>query len=147
MSIIINLAIWVMTGVQIQTPVHWQYGIKKVGTGKYEIHLKANISNGWHLYAQNQPEDAIAVPAKIAFKKDPAWQLVGKTREVGKLEHYNNSDAGIEANQYEKTVDFVQGIVVTGKLPLIVHCTIEFQTCTDKMCLPAADQSFEVPIH
>jgi hypothetical protein len=143
---IIGIIITQSVKSQIQTPVHWAFGTKKISVDTYQIHLKATIDDGWHLYSQKQPKDAIPIPTKIIFKKDGSFELVGKAKEVGKMEYYLNPDLGVGDNQYSGTVDFVQEVKVKTKPPLTIACTVTFQTCTNKMCLPAADQDFTIPI-
>ncbi|MFA6084675.1 protein-disulfide reductase DsbD domain-containing protein [Mucilaginibacter sp.] len=131
---------------QIYKPIKWSYMVKKLlDTAGYEVHLKADIQHGWHLYAQSQPPGAIAKPTQIIFKKDEDLVLIGKIREKGKQRNSFNSSLGVSANQYEGMVDFVQVIKVKDNLKTISG-TITFQTCTDKMCLPSETVPFTVPL-
>ena len=45
-----------------QSPVSWTFSSKKIADKTFELHLTADIQSGWHLYSQEQPEDAIAIP-------------------------------------------------------------------------------------
>ncbi len=36
-------------------PVTWTFNTVKTGDRTYEIHMKATIQSGWHLYSQAQP--------------------------------------------------------------------------------------------
>jgi hypothetical protein len=67
-------------------PVNWNYSVKKLDEKLYEIHLTADIMEGWHIYAQHQLKDAIAFPTTIQFNKNPLFSLVGKVEE-GNVSH------------------------------------------------------------
>ena len=54
-----------------QSPVSWSFASKKVSDNVYEVRLTATMQPGWHLYSQNQPEDAIAIPTSFNFNNNP----------------------------------------------------------------------------
>ncbi|HEU4903078.1 MAG TPA: hypothetical protein VFT06_09805, partial [Flavisolibacter sp.] len=59
---LVALSFMIGTLVFAQNPVSWSFTSKKVSDKVYEVVLTASIQPGWHLYSQNQPEDAIAQP-------------------------------------------------------------------------------------
>src|SRR5438874_4849100 len=71
-------------------PVSWTFTAKKTTDKTYEVHMTANIQSGWHIYSQNQPGDAIAVPTTVTINNNPLVKLDGKIKEVGKLEKYKD---------------------------------------------------------
>jgi len=105
-SIILGL-IFTITVVG-QQPVHWSYEVKKIAINVFEIHQTTTLDNGWHLYAQHQPKDAIALPTTIHFTPNPLLVLEGKVKELGNLVKYKEEKLGIEAYQYGDKVEFVQ---------------------------------------
>ena len=129
-----------------QNPVSWSFASKKVGDNLYEVRLIASIQPGWHLYAQNQPEDAIAQPTTFNFNSNPLLSLDGKVKEVGKLEKFKDEKLGVTANQYSNKVDFVQLVKVKGKAKTNVTGQLEFQTCDDKKCLPPKTVNFSIAL-
>jgi Disulphide bond corrector protein DsbC len=129
-----------------QNPVTWSYGAKKIADKTYEITIVATITNGWHLYSQIQPSDAIAIPTTIKINNNPLIIKDGKIKEVGKLEKYKDKELGISANQYSNTVSFVQKVKLKSKVKTNVSGSIEFQTCDDKKCLPPKTVTFNVPV-
>ena len=133
-------------GFAQQSPVNWTFSSKKISTAVYEIHLTASILPGWHLYSQEQPGDAIAVPTSFTFSRNPLLQFDGKVKEVGKLEKYKDEKLDVSANQYSHKVDFVQKVSLKGKAKTAVTGKLEFQTCDDKKCLPPKTVSFSVPL-
>jgi thiol:disulfide interchange protein DsbD len=142
------LMLALLTGCLVQAqenPVNWRYSIRKVSGNIFEVHITANIESGWHLYAQKQPEDAIALPTSFKFARNPFITLQGKVKEVGKKQLFKDETVGIAAYQYEDKVDFIQRVQlnkIKGKTNL--NGTISFQACTNEKCLPPATTDFSV---
>jgi thiol:disulfide interchange protein DsbD len=129
-----------------QTPVSWSFNSKMVSDKSYEVHLTANIQSGWHLYSQDQPSDAIAIPTSVTINNNPLLKLDGKVKEVGKMEKFNDKNLGISAHQYSNKVDFVQVIKVKSSAKTNVSGSVEFQTCDDKKCLPPKTVDFNIAL-
>lgn len=144
-AIILMICITHIVTAQIQEPAHWAYGIKKLAGNTYEVHLLATLDEGWHIYAQKQLPDAVAVPTKIVFAKIPGLTLMGKPAEVGKKDIYTIKEAGVTNYEYAGKVDFVQKVTVKPGLKEIGG-TITYQTCTHEKCLNANTINFSVPI-
>jgi len=129
-----------------QSPVSWSFSSKKISGKTYELHLTADIQSGWHLYSQEQPDDAIAIPTSVKFNNNPLLMPDGKVKEIGKLEKFKDKALGISANQYSEKVDFVQLVKLKATAKTNVSGTVEFQTCNDKKCLPPKTVSFNVTL-
>ena len=142
----LSLAIVMVSFAFAQNPVSWSFASKKVGDNVYEVRLTATMQPGWHLYSQNQPEDAIAIPTSFDFNNNPLLTLDGKTKEMGKLEKYKDPTLGVKANQYSNKVDFVQLVKVKGKAKTNVTGKLEYQTCDDKKCLPPKTVNFSIAL-
>ncbi len=128
-------------------PVHFNFTASKTTGNGVEIHIVANIDQGWHIYAQQQPEEAIATPTAITFSKNPLVAFApGKLKEVGHKEKYTDKAAGIVQYQYAQKVEFVQPITVKGKGKTTVNGNITYQVCTDEMCLPSKTVPFRVSL-
>ncbi len=136
-----------IASAQMANPVSWTFTSKKLSEGVYEVQLIANLQQGWHLYSQTQPKDAIAQPTSFAFNKNPLVEIDGKVKESGKLEKFTDKELGISANQYSKQVSFVQRIKLKGKAKSNVGGTVTFQTCDDKKCLPPKTVAFSVALN
>lgn len=135
-----------MVSAQIANPVSWTFNSKKISDNLYEVQLVANIQSGWHLYAQSQPKDAIAVPTTFQFTNNPLLQLDGKVKEVGKMEKFTDKELGVTANQYSKQVVFTQKVKLKGKVKSNVSGNVTYQTCDDKKCLPPKTVSFNIAL-
>lgn len=127
-------------------PVSWSFSAKKVGDKTYEVQMVATMQTGWHLYSQVQPEDAIAIPTTFTITPNPLFTLDGKIKEVGKMEVMKDKDLGVSANQYSKTVTFVQKINLKANVKTNFKGNVEYQTCDDKKCLPPKTVNFDIAI-
>ena len=144
---IVILVLFSALGSQAQlNPVTWSFSANKVSDKMYEIHMKATIQNGWHLYSQKQPEDAIAIPTAFTIRANPLFKPDGKIREVGKMELMKDAALGVSANQYSNSVDFVQKIKLKSNAKTNFNGSVEYQTCDDKKCLPPKTVNFSVAI-
>lgn len=129
-----------------QNPINWAFTSKKLSDNTYEVKITATIEKGWHLYSQTQPEDAIAMPTTFTITNNPLLEVVGKIKEVGKLEKFRDKELDLSANQYSEKVEFVQTIKLKGKVKTSYAGSVEFQTCDDKKCLPPKTVNFKVAL-
>lgn len=127
-------------------PVSWTFSAKKVGDKTFEVEMKAIIIPGWHLYSQQQPADAIAIPTEFSWNQNPLVQLKGKIREVGKMERYKDATLGVTAHQYSGQVSFVQTVELKAKVKTALSGTVEYQTCDDEKCLPPKKIPFTITL-
>lgn len=130
-----------------QTPVNWSFSSRKVKDNVYELVMTASIQNGWHLYAQKQPADAVAMPTEFTFNKHPLVNLEGKVKEIGNLEKYHDKVLDVSANQYSNKVVFVQQLKLKGKGKTAVTGKLVFQTCNDEKCLPPKTVPFSIALN
>ncbi len=127
-------------------PVSWTFSVKKTGDKTFEVAMKATIIQGWHLYSQQQPADAIAIPTEFVWNQNPLVQLKGKIREVGKMERYKDATLGVTAHQYSGQVTFVQTVELKAKVKTAISGTVEYQTCDDEKCLPPKKIPFSISL-
>ena len=135
-----------VSNAQMLNPVQWTFTSKKIADKTYEVHLTATIQNSWHLYSQTQPADAINIPTEILFNKSPLVTLVGKAKELGKMQAFKDTKLNISANQYADKVDFVQKIKLKANVKTNIVGSVEYQTCDDKKCLPPKKVDFTVAL-
>ena len=131
---------------QTTNPVSWSFTSKKINEKEYEVQLVATMQKGWHVYSQDQPKEAIAIPTSFSFNKNPLVDLDGKVKEVGKLEKFNDPVLDVSAFQYSNKVVFVQKVKLKGKVKTRLTGKLEFQACTDEKCLPPKSIDFAIPI-
>ena len=129
-----------------QQPVSWNYFAKKISDKVYEVHLKATMNDGWHIYSQKQPKDAIGLPTTVKFTANPLLSLKGNPQEKGKLEKVKNEEIGMENHQYENEVEFVQLVAIKANVKTNITGSVQFMACTEERCLPPETVSFSLQL-
>lgn len=127
-------------------PVSWKFSAKKVSDKVYDVYMTANLQPGWHIYSQTQAKDAIALPTEFNFTSNPLMVFSGKVKEEGKMEKFYDKILKSSANQYSKTVTFVQRVTLKANVKTTLAGIVEYQTCDDKKCLPPKKVPFKVPV-
>lgn len=130
-----------------QNPVAWQFQAVKTGELQYDVMLKATIQPGWHLYSQQQPDDAIAIPTLIQFNANPLLVREKGIREDGKLEKFKDKTLGVTSLQFSNQVNFIQTIKLKAKVKTAITGEIEYQVCDDEKCLPPKKLPFTIPLN
>lgn len=135
-----------LTGAQVLNPVDWTLTSKKLTGNTWEVHLRANIEKGWHIYSQTTP-DGGPVPTTIVFTKNPLFDLAGATKEEGKLEQRHEELFGVDVKQFSNSVDFVQIIKLKSPVKTSANIVVEYMVCNDKQCLPPASKKFSIALN
>lgn len=142
------LTMSLMSFSQKPDPVHFTYSCKAINDKQVEVHILATLDEGWHLYAQTQPKDAISIPTKITFTKNPLIKIASTLpKEIGEKEQYHDPVAGITQYQYAHSVEFVQMVTLKAKAKTNLSGTITYQVCTNEMCLPPKTVPFSLSIN
>lgn len=144
---LLSIFLFIVMGLSAQqNPVSWSFTSKKLANGDYEIHMTATIGKGWHLYSQDQPDDAIAMGTTFSITNNPLIDASGKIKEDGKLEKFHDKELKLSAHQYSNTVDFIQVVKLKGKVKTSFSGSVQYQTCDDKKCLPPKTVNFKVAL-
>jgi hypothetical protein len=131
---------------QIQNPVEWTATSKKISDKVYEIHLKANIDKGWHIYSQTTPEGG-PIATSLTFTKNPLLTVEGKAKEIGKMEQHTEPLFGnIDVKQFSSRFGFVRLGKSKAPVKTSVNVAVEFMVCNDKQCLPPSTRKFSVAL-
>ena len=142
---VIFLAFAATMQAQIKNPVKWTFTSKKISDKVYELHIKATIDPGWHIYTVDHNAD-IGVATTVSIDKNPLSVLTGKIAVNGKPVTIKDPTTGENVKFYEGNVDLVQ--VITLKAPVKTNITgeVEFMSCDDKQCLPPASKQFSIAL-
>ncbi|MFB6456734.1 protein-disulfide reductase DsbD domain-containing protein [Chitinophaga sp. Hz27] len=133
-----------IANAQILDPVKWDFSAKKINANTYELHMKANMEAGWHVYAQDCGEGPI--PTTFTLTNNPLVKLVGKVKENGKLQKTFDKNYKTEMKYYENHADFVQTVTLKGKGTTKVKGKVEFMACDDHQCLPGKEVTFAIVV-
>ncbi|WP_136480941.1 protein-disulfide reductase DsbD family protein [Cognatitamlana onchidii] len=126
---------------QILEPVKWSTSVEKVSETEYKLISKASIEAGWHLYAQEVPEDG---PLPTTFTYDNSlgtFNLKGKTlEENGHV--VDDPVFEMRIKFFENTAVFEQFIVIIEDIKAIKGA-VDFMVCDDTRCLPPTEVELE----
>jgi len=136
----------VVVFAQSGTKVKWDYTVKKISDKKYEVRVIATIQAGWHLYSQIQSADAIALPTKITFAKNPLITVAGTPKEVGVVTDAFDKATQSRSRFYANKVEFVQIVTLKTNVKTSVVGDVEFMVCDDRQCLPPDKTKFTVKL-
>jgi thiol:disulfide interchange protein DsbD len=146
----LNIIVWLTTLVTHvptgQDPVQWKFTSAKISANAFEIHLKANIMPGWHIFSTVQPPDAIPEPTTVQFSSNSEFIFKGGMKELGKLIHIEDSVTGLSANQYEHLVDLVQIVQTKQSRHSVIKGFIQFQICNESQCFPPKKVNFVIDL-
>ncbi len=119
---------------QIYEPVKWSTAVQKVSDNQYKLITTATIEPGWHLYAQEVPEDG-PVPTTFIYDDDNgAIKIIGNTVEE---EGHTIDDPVFQMviKYFDKSAIFEQ-LIETSEPRTSVTAFVEFMVCDDSKCLP-----------
>ncbi len=129
---------------QIETPVRWAQGIKRISATETMVLLRARIQPGWHIYSQNVKAGG---PIKTSFKFTPSknYTLSGKTIEPTPKTKYEDAFK-MNIGYFEKEVVFQQKIKLASTSATEVKGVLEYAVCNKTGCLPPEELAFNIPI-
>ena len=135
----------IFTSAQVKNPVKWEFSAKKLSAMSYEVHLKAKIDKGWHLYSQTTPEGG-PVATTFSFNKNPLLSVTGTIKEDGKMERHFEKLFDVEVKQFSGKVDFVMIVNLKATAKTSLTGSVEFMTCNDHECLPPRTEKFSIAL-
>lgn len=144
-TLMVLMFVGTMAIAQVKDPVKWTYTAKKMGSNTYEIILTASLPKPWHIYSTTTG-DGGPLPTKVTIKRNPLVSVVGKVKEVGKLESEYDKNFETTVKYYSNKVEFIQTVVVRGKAKTNITGTVEYMTCDDERCLPPTTKTFELKL-
>ncbi len=130
---------------QIKDPVSFKYEAVKKAGNTYELIITATVPAPWHIYSQNTGKNG-PVPTAISFKKNSLLTLVGKPKELGKLEKMFDKNFNTNVLYYADQVQFVQTITVKGNIKTNISGSVNYMVCDDSQCLPPTTKSFDIKL-
>jgi thiol:disulfide interchange protein DsbD len=131
---------------QASYPVAWKFTVRKITAKTYEVHMTATLLDGWHLYSQGTQPDLNRAATQFTFEKSPWVIPEARIREVGKL--FIAPDTAFDAHQryYQHSVDFVDKVLVTGKVPATLKGSVRFAPAVDHYPVIPATKDFSVDL-
>jgi DsbC/DsbD-like thiol-disulfide interchange protein len=133
--------------IYTQEPVRWKFSAIKTAEREYTIRITGHIQEGWHIYAIRQPENFIGKPTTIRFNRHPLIVIEGVLNEMGSMVKRKEEEMGIESWEYERSVEYVQKIKLKSASKTALTGNIEFQSCTNEICLAPSKIDFSIMLN
>lgn len=137
-NLIITLCSFIVFSItakaQVFEPVKWETSVEKISDTEYDLIATAIIDSGWHLYAQNVPEDG-PIPTTFSYTTTSDFEIIGETSEE---EGHTVDDPVFEMKIkfFEDRAEFRQRVKLLNQELSIVEGEVEFMVCDDAKCLP-----------
>jgi thiol:disulfide interchange protein DsbD len=130
---------------QIYDPVEWSASVGKVSEAENEYLLifSAEIEAGWHLYAQDVPEDG-PIPTTFSYEKNDNFELSGETEEEEGIT-VDDPVFGMRIKYFEDEATFQQRIILLEESATIT-ASVQFMVCDDERCLPPTLEEFTLNV-
>ena len=142
---LISLGINTFAQIGSAKQVSWIYSSKKIADKTYELHITANITGNYHLYATKAGVEG-PVATTFTFSPNPLIAFEGGIIEKGKRITKREEAWDGNVNFFEKTVTFVQKVKTKSNAKTNVNGKVEFMVCNDDLCLPPSEITFKIPI-
>jgi thiol:disulfide interchange protein DsbD len=123
-----------------QNPTKWS--LESGAKGKilkkdetFKAKLKAEIEEGWHLYAVEQPEGG-PFPTKITAADESAFKIDGNIESPKQITKFD-PNFQIETKFFDEQAEFnlpLKAVTETNGDALAIN--VRFQVCNDTLCLP-----------
>lgn len=126
---------------QIYDPVSWTFSVEERGEDFAVLSLKADIEEGWHVYATELPNDEGPIATSFSFETTKDFKLDGKIDEPEYItKHDPNFD--MDLNFHDGSANFRQRIKIKTDEAFTVTGYLTYMTCDDERCLPPEDVEF-----
>lgn len=118
-----------------ENPVIWSHEADKISDTEYDLIIKGDIHDGWHVYSQFTDEGG-ALPSEFKFydvTKD--YELVGDTKESPTVKEYSDIFE-VEETFFREEAVFTQRIKLLNPNVTQVKVNLFYQVCKE-VCIPA----------
>ncbi|CAM4409501.1 protein-disulfide reductase DsbD family protein [Zobellia nedashkovskayae] len=120
-------------------PVKWSQEVKKINDTDYELVLKGDIAEGWHIFSQFTSEGG-SLPSEFDYKKvGEGYELLGKTVESETVVEYSDIFE-VDETFFKETAIFTQIIRLLDSSVNQIDINLFYQVCKE-VCIPV-DQDF-----
>ncbi len=131
--------------VQTPDPVKWNFFSKKVDADSSDIHMRASIAKGWHLYSQIN--EGGPGPSSVHLEKNKIFKPIGDIKELGKRERKYEKLFKAYVMEFSSSVDFVQRMERKDTGNAIITGVVKYIACNGTLCLPPKELPFSITIN
>jgi|SRR6516225_5452947 thiol:disulfide interchange protein DsbD len=126
-------------------PVSWTFYAKKTAEGDFELHMKARIDKGWHIFALNNI--AGPGPTNFNFRKHSGIRYEGSVSQLTKPMVINDLAFKTEVLGFSEHAEFIQIIKRRDSTVNNIDGTIRYMPCNGANCLAPITDTFQVSLN
>lgn len=131
---LLSIFSWTAFG-QIHNPVDLDFSVEELKENKARLVITATLEEGWHIYHDELPPDAIALPTEFILENSDAFKTIGKLQFPKPIKEYDPI-MDDEVFYHEGKVKIYQTIEKLSTKPFTVKGEFSFMVCNESTCLP-----------
>ncbi len=118
-----------------ENPVIWSHEVNKISDTEFELIIKGDIHEGWHVYSQFTDEGG-ALPSELTFYEvGKDYELVGGAEESLTVKEYSDIFE-VEETFFKEEAIFTQRIKLLNPDLNQIKVNLFYQVCKE-VCIPA----------
>ncbi|RRQ48715.1 DUF255 domain-containing protein [Maribacter algicola] len=118
-----------------ENPVIWSHEVNKISDTEFDLIIKGDIHEGWHVYSQFTDEGG-ALPSEFKFfEVDKDYALVGDAKESPTVKEYSDIFE-VEETFFKEEAIFTQRIKLLNPDVNQIKVNLFYQVCKE-VCIPA----------
>lgn len=130
---------------QEESPVTWNASVRMTSETSGVLYIRANISQGWHLYSTSLPEGG-PKPTSFSFSETKGVSFSGPVKAKSVSVEKMDPQFGISLSFYEETALFVRDFTLNENVTnAVIKVKVSFMGCNDQTCLPPNNVILTVP--
>lgn len=126
--------------VSAQDEITWS---TSVSDNQDELKIRADLSEGWHLYSRTNKMEFGPFPVTFDFEKNANVEFIGEVMEPQPI-IVNDENFKSEMAMFGGSPEFIQKVKVLNSGT--VQLTVSFMICNDRQCLPPRDEVFTIQL-
>ena len=128
-----------------ENPVIWSHEVNKISDTEFDLIIKGDIHEGWHVYSQFTDEGG-ALPSELTFSEvGKDYELVGGAEESLTVKEYSDIFE-VEETFFKEEAIFTQRIKLLNPDVNQIKVNLFYQVCKE-VCIPAdIDFTFSLAI-
>jgi thiol:disulfide interchange protein DsbD len=132
----------IMSFGQVLKPVSWDFEVKQIEDGSYDLIATAKIEGNWALYSQHTSEGG---PVPLKFTYEDGVELKGETKENSIAIKKMSELFELEVIKFKKEAIFTQNFnPKEGQTS--IKGSLKYMCCDELRCLPPTDVAFDVAL-
>ncbi|ASV32473.1 protein-disulfide reductase DsbD family protein [Maribacter cobaltidurans] len=118
-----------------ENPVIWSHEVNKISDTEFDLIIKGDIHEGWHVYSQFTDEGG-ALPSELTFSEvGKDYELVGGAEESLTVKEYSDIFE-VEETFFKEEAIFTQRIKLLNPDVNQIKVNLFYQVCKE-VCIPA----------